>query len=450
MDRVTDRGSESHPAAVPGVDLGAGDGAVRRSVLPHGLRLVTERMDHSQSVALGVYAPVGSRHESAVLHGASHFLEHLLFKGTERRTAEQISAAVESVGGDLNAYTAKEHTCFYARVLPEHASLAIQVLVDMLGGSLIRPADLESERAVILDEIAMHDDDPAERVAELTTTALLGPVGLGRAVIGSAQSIRAMKRGRVVRHWRRHYRPSQLVVAAAGALDHDALLGELGSLDELPTPDASAVAAVDESTPQPERVASGGPRVVFEPIQLAQTTAMLAYRTDGIFDSRRYPLGLLALIVGGGMASRLFVEVRERRGLTYGIDAGESSYSDAGLWSVDWHCAPDRLAPIVGLVWSTLQDVANQGVTAEELARAKGQMRGQTVLAYESPSSRMGRLGVNTVLGDERSLVDVLNGFDAVSGEEVRAAAASLFSAPPVLGVVGPNPPDDRVVRLLS
>ena len=161
----------------------------------------------------------------------------------------------------------------------------------------------------------------------------------------------------------------------------------------------------------------------------------------GVFDDARYPVGLLSLVVGGGMASRLFVEVRERRGLTYGIDAGETTYSDAGLWSVDWQCAPGKLAEIVDLVRATLGEVAEHGVTEAELARAKGQMRGQTVLSYESPSSRMSRLGGNTVLGDDRSLAEVLDRFDAVDRDQVRAAAASLFGADPVLGLVGPRVP---------
>jgi predicted Zn-dependent peptidase len=168
---------------------------------------------------------------------------------------------------------------------------------------------------------------------------------------------------------------------------------------------------------------------------------VLAYPGVGIFDDARYPVGLLSLVVGGGMASRLFVEVRERRGLTYGIDAGDLSYSDAGLWSVDWQCAPGKLAEIVSLVQATLAEVAEHGVTETELARAKGQMRGQTVLSYESPSSRMSRLGGNAVLEDDRTLAEVLDHFDAVDRGQVQAAAAALFSGAPVLGLVGPRVP---------
>jgi predicted Zn-dependent peptidase len=175
--------------------------------------------------------------------------------------------------------------------------------------------------------------------------------------------------------------------------------------------------------------------------RVEQISAVLAYPSPGLFDDARYPLGLLSLVVGGGMSSRLFVEVRERRGLTYGIDAGETTYSDAGLWSVDWQCAPEKLAPIVDLVRATLAEVAEHGITEAELARAQGQMRGQTELSYESPSSRMSRLGGNSVLGDERTLTEVLDRFDAVDVAQVQAAAAALFSREPVLGLVGPRVP---------
>ncbi len=193
---------------------------------------------------------------------------------------------------------------------------------------------------------------------------------------------------------------------------------------------------------------SGG--LVSRQIRLEQSTAMLAFPGPGVFDDRRYASGLLALILGGGMASRLFLEVRERRGLTYGIDAGESAYSDAGVWSVDWQCAPGRLQPIVELVRASLLEVADHGVTDDELARAKGQMRGQTVLSFEGPSSRMSRLGINALVGDQRTLAEILGRFDAVTTDEVRQVAAELFGRTPVLGVVGPKPPTRRVEALIG
>ncbi len=421
-------------------------GEVRRELLPGGLQVFTEQVPSSRTFSVGFFIPVGSRHETPRLNGASHFLEHLLFKGTQLRSAEEISSTVESVGGDLNAYTAKEHTCFYARVLDADAPMATDVLTDMMTSSLLRSDDIVAERAVILDEIAMHADDPGEVAQELIMAALFGPQGLGAPVIGSAASIEALSRPQVVRHWRRHYRPDAMVVAATGRVDHERLVEQLAEL-------APATGSADDSPRRPPRPSAGPPTggeliTVGRPME--QSTAVLAFPGGGVFDSRRYPLGLLSVIVGGGMSSRLFVEVRERRGLTYGIDAGESAYTDAGLWSVDWQCAPERLLEITALVRSILLEVAEHGVTDEELNRAKGQLRGQTMLAYEGPVHRMSRLGGNALIGDDRTLDDVIEGYQAVTGEQIRAVAAEIFGRRPVMAVVGPRMATRRLRRLLA
>jgi predicted Zn-dependent peptidase len=418
------------------------EGAVRRTALPSGLEVVSEDIRSTNTYSLGIFASVGSRHETQKLHGASHFLEHLLFKGTSRRTAEQISAAIESVGGELNAYTAKEHTCFYARVLHSDAELALDVLTDMITGSLITLEDIDAERAVILDEISMHADDPTELAAEAVATAVFGKSGLGRTVIGSRPSVATLSRPQIMQHWRRHYRPSSLVVAAAGKVDHDRLVERLSALD-------SSSAAPDPPPPGPALInGSGG--LIMHRLPLEQCSAVLAFPSSGVFDPRRFPLGLLSLIVGGGMASRLFVEVRERRGLTYTIDAGETAYSDAGLWSVEWQCAPGKLAAILNLVRATLAEVAEHGVSEEELTRAKGQMRGQTALSYEGAGSRMSRLGINAVLGDDRTLSELLRCFDQVAAEQVRAEAEIVFSHAPTLAIAGARVPARGIESILS
>jgi predicted Zn-dependent peptidase len=420
----------------------SGGHEVRRDTGPGGLRLITEQVPGSRTFSVGFFVPVGSRHESERLQGASHFLEHLLFKGTRRRSAEEISATVESVGGDLNAYTAKEHTCFYARVVDADADLAVDVLADMVTSSRLASADVASERAVILDEIAMHADDPAEVAHELINRALFGERGLGAPVSGTETSVRALTRSQVARHWGRHYRRDSLVVAATGHVDHDRVRDLLAPL----------ASATDASAPRPPT-----PTSITAPEQLIvarrafeQITAVLAFPGPGLFDDRRYPVGILSLIVGGGMSSRLFIEIRERRGLTYGIDAGETAYTDAGLWTVDWQCAPERLGEIVDLVRATLLDVAEHGVRPEELSRAKGAMRGQTVLAYEGPVARMTRLGSNALVGDERSLSELLQRYEAVTAEEVQQVAADLFAHPPVLALVGPRVPTRNLRRLLA
>ena len=418
------------------------DGAVRRTVLQNGLQVVTEDIRSTSTYCLGVFVSVGSRHETPRVDGASHFLEHLLFKGTSNRTAEQISATIESVGGELNAYTAKEHTCFYARVLHSDAELAVDVLTDMITRSLITPQDVDAERAVILDEISMHADDPSELAAEAVAAEIFGKSGLGRPVIGSAASVVALTRRQILNHWKRHYRPGCLVVAAAGKVNHDRLVEQLSVLETQPSTSAR---------PLPGRSTisrRGG--LLMRRLPLEQSSAVLAFPSPGIFDARRYPLGLLSLIIGGGMASRLFVEIRERRGLSYSIDAGETAYSDAGLWSVEWQCAPGKLAQILELVRATLADVASHGVTEDELARAKGQMRGQTALSYESAGSRMSRLGLNAILGDERTLGELLRCFDEVTADQVRAEAELLFTHSPTLAIAGARVPARRVESVLS
>ena len=426
---LDDATARVHPRRSPGSPILGGE--VRRSVLPSGLRVVTEHIPGSRTFSVGCYIDVGSRHETDAVHGASHFLEHVLFKGTARRSAEEISAAIEGVGGDINAYTTKEYTCFYARVLDTDADLAVDVLTDMLTSSRVLTRDVEAERAVIMDEIAMHADDPAETVQELVTALIFGERGLGRPVIGSVRSISSLTRAQIVRHWRRHYRASSIVVSAAGHVDHDRLVDQLGVFDQLPE-------VADPTRSTPTRILDEG-AVVTQIRPFEQCTAALALPSPGVFDDRRYPLALLSMILGGGMSSRLFVEIRERRGLSYGIDADEVAYSDAGVWSVDWQCAPDKLAEILTLVRSILADVAEHGVNDSELARAKGQMRGQTILSLEGPSSRMSRLGVNTLTRDERSVGDLLDRFDAVTADELQREAAALFAHRPVLAVVGPR-----------
>ena len=418
------------------------DGVVRRTVLPNGLQILTEDIRSTSTYSLGVFVSVGSRHETPSHHGASHFLEHLLFKGTATRTAEQISATIESVGGELNAYTAKEHTCFYARVLHSDAELAIDVLSDMITHSLITPDDVDAERAVILDEISMHADDPAELAVDAIAAEIFGKSGLGRPVIGSAASVADLTRQRILQHWKRHYRPGCLVVAAAGRVDHDRLVERLSALDGQP----SRTGPLRRS---PTMVSRRG-ALHMQPLPLEQSSAVLAFPSPGIFDARRYPLGLLSLILGGGMSSRLFVEIRERRGLTYGIDAGETAYSDAGFWSVEWQCAPGKLTQILELVRATLVEVAAHGITEDELTRAKGQMCGQTALSYEGPGSRMSRLGVNAILGDDRTLGELLRGFDQVTAEQIRAEAELLFTQAPTLAIAGARVPARQIESVLS
>ncbi|MGL5406159.1 MAG: M16 family metallopeptidase [Propionibacteriaceae bacterium] len=412
----------THKAARP--HLG---GTVRRTVLPSGLRVVTEDMAHSQTLSLGFFIQVGSRHESTGLCGAAHFLEHVLFKGTATRSAHELSAAFDRVGGESNAYTAKDHTCFFAKVLADDADMAVDVMSDMLTHSLICAPDVESERGVILDEISMHNDDPLELAYSLVAKGLYGDHALGRDVIGTVASITAMTREQVHSFWKRHYQPSDIVVSAAGAIDHDWLVGKLSLL-----PGTPVTRRIQKAPLAPLK-----PLVVTRSRDSEQCSCLLAFRAPAYESQERYAADLLATVLGGGMSSRLFDEVREQRGLAYHIDASTTAYMDAGQFTVEWLCAPERVGEIAKIVENIITQVAVQGITSEELARAKGQLRGQTLLAFESPDTRMNRLGKAELMHDSRTMNMILDAYEATTAEQIRDQARLLFAQHPVMAVVG-------------
>ena len=412
---------------------------VRRTVLPGGLRVVTEQMAGVRSASIGVWVGVGSRDETPALHGCSHFLEHLLFKGTRSRSAMDISVSLDAVGGEFNAFTAKEYTCFHARVLDDDLPLAIDVLGDMMTDSLVTAADVEAERDVILDEIAMHDDDPDDVAHNLFAAQAWGDGPLGRPIAGTASSIAALSRQQVARFWKRHYRAANMVVAVAGNLDHNTVVRQVrkafGRNDFL----------AGQEAPVRPRVTSRARKV--NPGELStvrgfeQVNVVLGVNGLTRHDERRYALGVLNAALGGGTSSRLFQEVRERRGLAYAVFSFASHHADAGLVGVSVGCLPGKLDEVLATVRGELAKVADEGITAEELERGKGQLRGGLVLGMEDSGSRMSRLGKAELVYDELlSLDEVIARIDGVTGDEVRAVAAALFHQPEILAIVGPEP----------
>ena len=410
---------------------------VRRTVLPSGLRIVTEQQAGVRSATIGVWVGVGSRDESPTLHGCSHFLEHLLFKGTAERSALDISVQLDAVGGEFNAFTAKEYTCFHARVLDEDLPLAVDVLGDMITSSLLTPEDVEAERDVILDEIAMHDDDPDDVVHNLFAAQAWGDSPLGRPIAGTEESIAALTRAQIVRFYRRHYTPANVVISAAGNIDHTTLVRQV----------RTAFARNDwlagEATPTPPR---HGPRKRVRPGELSTTRPFeqvnVVLGMEGLVrdDERRFALGVLNTALGGGTSSRLFQEVRERRGLAYSVFSFASQHADSGLVGVSVGCLPSKLDDVLSVVREELAKVAASGISAEELSRGKGQLRGGLVLGLEDSASRMSRLGKAELVHDELLSIDeVIARIDAVTLEEVREVAADIFSRPEVLAIVGPG-----------
>lgn len=415
--------------------------AVRRSSLPGGLRVVTEQVPGSRAFDVGFFVAAGSRDEQPGEHGASHFLEHVLFKGTPTRTAEQISAQVENFGGDLNAYTTREYTCFHARVLSEQAGTTVDVFCDMLANSLLRLVDVGTERGVILDEIAMHADDPSEVAVEAAIEALFAGTRLAPLVIGSSTSIRRMSTQRVRDYWRRSYTSDRIVVAAVGAVDHEELCQRLSGFDQA----LATTTRVPEREPARPTVASP---VRVRSNDLAQTSVVLGFDTFGAVDPRREALALLAVALGGGMSSRLFLEVRERRALAYTIDCSEAAWTDAGLMTIDWQALPERTAEIMQVVREIVAEVREQGITAEELEAAKGQLVGQSILHYENPSARMSRLGSAELVGERRTIAEVLDAYAAVTLDEVNALARELLAQVPVVSMAGAATPRTAARRL--
>jgi predicted Zn-dependent peptidase len=409
---------------------------VRRTVLPSGLRIITEQQAGVRSAAIGVWVGVGSRDESPTLHGCSHFLEHLLFKGTAGRSALDISFELDAVGGEFNAFTAKEYTCFHARVLDEDLPLAVDVLGDMITSSTLAPADVEAEREVILDEIAMHDDDPDDVVHNLFAAQAWGDSPLGRPIAGTVGSIRALTRAQIQRFYRRHYVPSNVVVAAAGNVDHTALVRQV----------RAAFARNDwlagEAAPKPARRGtrkrvSAGTISAARPFE--QVNVVLGMEGLPRDDERRFALGVLNTALGGGTSSRLFQEVRELRGLAYSVFSFASHHADSGLVGVSVGCLPNKLDDVLAVVREELGKVASAGITDDELARGKGQLRGGLVLGLEDSASRMSRLGKAELVHDELLSIDeVIARIDGVTLEEVREIAADVLTRPEVLAIVGP------------
>ena len=410
---------------------------VRRTVLPGGLRVVTEQMAGVRSASVGVWVAVGSRDEEPSVHGASHFLEHLLFKGTRERSAMDISVALDEVGGEFNAFTAKEYTCFHARVLDEDLDLAVDVIGDMVTNSVITDEDVEAEREVILDEIAMHDDDPDDVVHNLFAAQAWGDSPLGRPIAGTVESIAAMTREQIADFYRAHYRPAAMVVTVAGNVDHESVVRSVSRAF-----DRQGFLAGDEAPVRANVTATAlpvtpGTRHVSRPFE--QVNVVLGMQGLTRNDPRRFVLGVLNTALGGGTSSRLFQEVREKRGLAYSVYSFGSHHDVAGLVGVGVACLPAKVEETLAVVRAELALLAREGITGEEMARGKGQLRGSLVLGLEDSGARMSRLGKAELSYDGLMSIDeVLAAIDEVTLEQVNALAAELFGAPEILVSVGP------------
>jgi predicted Zn-dependent peptidase len=411
---------------------------IRRTEFASGLRVVTERMPGVRSVSIGVWVLAGSRDEADAISGSSHFLEHLLFKGTHRRSAQDIAEAFDAVGGDVNAFTAKEYTCYYARVLDRDLEMAVDHLADMLQDSLIRKADLDAERQVILEEIHMHDDSPEDVVHDLFTETLWPDHELGRPILGTAQTIEDATVARVRRFYRRHYTPGGFVVAVAGSVDHDALIRML--TDRM---DTGRVVADGEPAGWRSRSAGTAPVPSGRDLVKRRSTeqAHICLGTNGLArsDPDRFAFSIVNTALGGGMSSRLFQEVRERRGLAYSVYSYHAQYTEAGQFVAYAGTTPSRAPEVVGLLRRSLAEIRDGGITHEEFQRAKGHVKGSIVLSLEDPGGRMSRLGKGEIAhGEILTVNQTLRRVERVSLDDARDVAARVLSQPMTLTVLGP------------
>ncbi|MFE0176711.1 M16 family metallopeptidase [Streptomyces sp. NPDC059002] len=424
-----------------------GIGTVRRTTLPGGLRVVTETLPSVRSATFGIWANVGSRDETPSLNGATHYLEHLLFKGTSKRSALDISSAIDAVGGEMNAFTAKEYTCYYARVLDTDLPLAIDVVCDMLTGSLILQEDVDAERGVILEEIAMTEDDPGDCVHDLFAHTMLGDTPLGRPVLGTVDTINALTADRIRRFYRKHYDPTHLVVAAAGNVDHNKVVRQVRAAFEK----AGALQRTD-ATPMIPRQGSRALRTSgrVEVINRKTEQAHVILGMPGLArtDDRRWALGVLNTALGGGMSSRLFQEVREKRGLAYSVYSYTSGFADTGLFGVYAGCRPSQVHDVLKICRDELDQVAQHGLSDDEIGRAIGQLAGSTVLGLEDTGALMNRIGKSELCwGEHMSVDEMLAKISAVTPDEVREVARDVLGRRPSLSAIGPLK-DKQAARL--
>ena len=399
---------------------------VRRTALPGGLRVVTEHLPAVRSASIGVWVGVGSRDEGATVAGAAHFLEHLLFKSTPTRTAVDIAQAMDAVGGELNAFTAKEHTCYYAHVLDNDLELAVALVADVVLNGRCAAEDVEVERDVVLEEIAMRDDDPEDALGDLFLGALFGDHPVGRPVIGTSQSVSAMTRTQLHSFHVRRYTPERMVVAVAGNVDHDEVVA-------LVREHFGPHLVRGRRTATPRKGAGrvpGRPGLTLANRESEQAHALLGVRTPGRSWQHRWALSVLHTALGGGLSSRLFQEVRESRGLAYSIYSAVDVFADSGALSVYAACLPERFDEVMRVTGEVLEAVARDGITEAECRIAKGSLRGGLVLGLEDSSSRMSRLGRNELnYGTQRSIEHSLQRIDDVTVDEVNAVARRLLSS---------------------
>ena len=413
---------------------------VEQATFPGGMRFVTDRMDSVESVSLGVWVNAGARNETAEINGVSHLLEHMAFKGTARRSALDIAVEIENVGGHLNAYTSRESTVYYATVLKEDAALALDIVSDILMNSTFADDELARERAVVLQEIGQANDTPDDIIFDTFQETAYPDQPLGRAILGTTDIVSQMPRETLKGYIDTQYGSDRMILSAAGNLDHDALAGLAEKV-------FGSVTASQAAEPQAGVYSGGDNREVRD---LEQAHLVMGFEGVGYDDDDYYPLAVLSTALGGGMSSRLFQEVREKRGLVYSIYTFSSAYQDGGLFGLYAGTGEEEVAELVSVVCDELKRVAADRMDGEEIARSRAQIKAGVLMSLESTSSRAERVARHLQIYNRIIPVDeIARRIDSVTAEDVRRVAERLLTSPPTLAALGPvgGLPDYETVK---
>jgi len=414
-----------------GIDSMANEQFFKRTVLPSGITVITEYMPQVRSVAIGFWVGVGSRDESDPLNGMSHFVEHLLFKGTETRSARDISEAFDTLGAELNAFTSKEYTAYYTRLIDEHVAEGVEILADMVQNPRFDTVDINSERNVILEEINLHEDSPDERIHDLFASSLWSDHPLGKPILGHVDTVKNFSREDVVNFYKSEYLPKNTIVAAAGNIDHDKMV-KLAS---------QHFKAIEGKKPERKEFVPGiEKKLNVYTKKTEQAHIVLGTESIRARDDRRFALSIMDNILGGGMSSRLFQEIREKRGLAYATYSYHSLHTETGSMAAYAGTAPENTEEVVRIMQEQINDIVSDGITDQELYRSKEHLKGHLVLGLESTGRRMTRLGKLEITGGEiLSLDELVDRIDAVTKDDVTKLAQELFKPEKmVLTVIGP------------
>lgn len=370
-------------------------------------QILTETVPHVRSISIGFFVDIGSRYEQPDINGSSHFIEHLMFKGTRRRTAKDIAEELDAVGGQLNAFTTKEYTCYYARVLDEHFDLAVDLLSDMLFESKFDPSDIDRERNVIIEEIKMYEDTPDELVHDIFASSIWRGHSLGQPIIGTADVINSLSRDRLYDHYKTHYNPGRMIVAVAGNISHDAVISKLRGIFE---------GKEGKEHPRQVNTPATQQQIICRSKETEQVHLIVGAPGLKLDHENIYVMQIINTILGGGLSSRLFQEIREQRGLVYSVYSYHSSYHDTGLFGVYAGLSKQNVDEVLALIFKQVKDIQVNGVREEELHRAKEQLKGNLFLSLENVNTRMSRLGKSQLyLGKVVTPEEIINKVNRVT-----------------------------------